>query len=284
MEDEMAEWFSPEMLAALKIKVTEFGVKIILALLILIVGRWLAGFISRGLSRMMGFGKLVDSTVSVFVTKLIYFLLMAVVIVAALGQLGVQTTSFVAVLGAAGLAVGLALQGSLSNFAAGILLVIFRPLKVDEYIEGAGSGGTVEEIGIFTTQLKTPDNKTVIIPNSKLTGDNIINYSRKENRRVDMVFGVSYSDDLDKVRRIIVDVLSAEKRILPDPETVIAVSELGESSIDFVVRPWVKTADYWAVKFALTEAIKKRFDQENISIPFPQRDVHVYNHSEKSSE
>jgi len=203
---------------------------------------------------------------------------MAFVVVAALRQLGIQTTSFVAVLGAAGLAVGLALRDSLANFAAGFMIILFRPIRVGDFVEAAGVSGIVEEIQIFTTQLKSPDNKTIIVPNAKLTGENIVNYTVKGTRRVDMVFGIGYGDDIDKARRLIGEVLSEEGRILEDPAPAVAVSGLGESSVNFVVRPWVNAADYWDVLCGVTEKMKKRFDAEGITIPFPQRDVHVYEH------
>jgi small conductance mechanosensitive channel len=199
------------------------------------------------------------------------------VIIAAIHQLGIQTASLIALLGAAGLAVGLALQGSLSNFAAGVLIVLFRPYKVGDWIEGGGVSGAVEEVQILTTVLKTGDNKRVIIPNSQIMGTTITNYSANETRRVDLVVGVSYSDDLDKVRKELEGLVAADERILKDPAVTIAVSELADSSVNFVLRPWVNTADYWGVYFDLTEAIKKRFDEVGISIPFPQRDVHIHN-------
>jgi small conductance mechanosensitive channel len=186
-----------------------------------------------------------------------YVVLMTIVIIAALNQFGIQTASLIAIVGAAGLAIGLALQGSLANFAAGFLMLVFRPFKTGDYIEGAGTQGTVEEIHIFTTQLKTPDNKTVIIPNAKLMGDNIINYSAKAKRRVDLVIGVSYSDNLQKVRQVLEDVLSKDNRVLKDPAPTIAVMKLGDNSVNFAVRPWAKTDDYWNVYFDLTEDIKK---------------------------
>jgi small conductance mechanosensitive channel len=218
----------------------------------------------------------IDATLISFVGNLLYVILLIFVILAALSQLGIQTTSLIAIIGAAGLAVGLALQGSLANFAAGILMIIFRPFKVGDFIEGAGVSGVVEEIQIFTTKLKTLDNKIVIIPNAKLTDDNIINYSAKEIRRVDLVFGVSYSDDIDKVRKVILDVLSKDERILKDPKATVGVIELADSSVNFAVRPWVNTPDYWNAYFDITENIKKAFDSQNISIPFPQQDVHLY--------
>jgi small conductance mechanosensitive channel len=251
-----------------------FGLKILTAIVIVVVGRWVARFIRTTTEKMMTRSK-VDTTLVAFVANLIYIALLTFVILAALAQLGIQTTSFIAVIGAAGLAVGLALQGSLANFAAGVLMLIFRPFQTGDYIEGGGVAGIVEEIHIFTTQLRTPDNKTIIIPNAKITGDNITNYTKKENRRVDLVIGVSYQDDIDKVKSVVADVLSGDERVLKDPAPTIAVLELGDSSVNFAVRPWVKTGEYWNVYFDTTERIKKRFDAEGISIPFPQRDVHM---------
>ena len=219
-----------------------------------------------------------DETLISFVSHLSYVALMAFVIIAALGQLGIQTASFIAVIGAAGLAVGLALQGSLANFASGVLMIIFKPIKVGDYIEGGGVAGTVAEIQIFNTILTTPDNKKIIIPNAHLTNDNIINYSTKGTRRLDLTAGIGYGDDIDKARQVLKDIIAADDRILKDPEPVIAVAELADSSVNFVVRPWVNVADYWNVKFALTEEIKKKFDANGISIPYPQQDVHLYKH------
>jgi small conductance mechanosensitive channel len=251
------------------------GLKILTAALILVAGRWVARIIRNATEKVMSRSN-VDTTLIPFVGNLVYFALITFVILAALAHLGVQTTSFIAVIGAAGLAVGLALQGSLANFAAGVLMLIFRPFKVDDFIEGAGVSGVVEEINIFTTHLRTLDNKTVIIPNAKITGDNITNYTRKEKRRVDLVVGVSYKDDIGNVKRVISDVLGGDARVLKDPAPTVAVLELGESSVNFAVRPWVSTADYWNVYFDTTENLKKRFDAEGIHIPFPQRDVHIH--------
>ncbi|MGA1842322.1 MAG: mechanosensitive ion channel family protein [bacterium] len=252
-----------------------FGLKILAAIVILVLGRWAAKLIRNISQKIMKKSK-IDATIVSFVGNLLYVILLIFVILAALGQLGIQTTSLIAIIGAAGLAVGLALQGSLANFAAGILMIIFRPFKVGDFIEGAGVSGIVEEIQIFTTKLKTLDNKIVIIPNAKLTDDNIMNYSAKEIRRVDLVFGVSYSDDIDKVRKVILEVLSKDERILQDPGPTVGVVELADSSVNFAVRPWVKTPDYWNVYFDVTENVKKAFDAQNISIPFPQQDVHLY--------
>ncbi len=257
-----------------------YGIKVIAAVAIFVIGRWIAKIVRNFVRRLMERSK-VDVTLVSFVGNLTYIALLTFVVIAALNQVGIQTTSFIAVLGAAGLAIGLALQGSLANFAAGILLIIFRPFKAGDYIEGAGVAGTVEKVEIFTTQLKTPDNKMIIIPNAKLTGDNIINYSAKDTRRVDMVFGVGYGDDLQKVRQILEDILAKEDRVLKDPAPTIGVVELADNSVNFVCRPWVNTADYWGVYFEVTETVKKRFDAEGVSIPYPQRDVHVYQHKEE---
>ncbi len=261
--------------------ITIYGLKVIAAIAIFIVGRLIAKGVRGFVRRMMTKAK-VDPTLVGFVANMSYIALLAFVIVAALGQLGIQTTSFIAILGAAGLAVGLALQGSLSNFAAGFLMIIFRPIRVGDFIEGAGVMGTVEEIQLFTTTLTTPDNKTIIIPNANLTGDNIVNWTLKGTRRVDLVMGIGYDDDIDKAKQIMRDVLAKETRILEDPAPQIAMVELADSSVNFVVRPWVKASDYWGVYMEVTENIKKAFDANGISIPFPQRDVHVYKHEIES--
>ena len=211
-----------------------------------------------------------------FLANMVRYAILAFTVIAAMSKFGIQTTSFIAVLGAAGLAVGLALQGSLSNFAAGVLIVLFRPYRVGDFIEAAGIAGVVEEVQILTTMFKTGDNKQIIVPNAQIMGSIITNYSANDTRRVDMVVGVSYDDDLDKVRKTLEELIAADDRILKDPAHTIAVSALADSSVNFVVRPWVKTSDYWGVMFDMTEAIKKRFDQKGISFPFPQQDVHVH--------
>ncbi len=249
--------------------------QILAAVAILIVGRWIAKAVRGGVKKVL-LKRNVDETLVLFTSNVLYVLVMTFVILAALGVLQVPTTGPIALLGAAGLAVGFALQGSLANLAAGILMIIFRPLKVGDFVETAGVKGVVKEVSIFTTKLLTPDNKAVIIPNGKVTGDNIVNYSATGTRRVDLVVGVSYVDDLDKVRQVTKSVLAADERILKEPEPTIAVLELGDSSVNFAVRPWVNTADYWDVYFDTLENLKKRFDAEGISIPFPQRDVHLY--------
>ena len=256
-----------------------YGMKVVAAIAVLIIGRLVAKLAQKIIEKVMAKGKQEQTLIS-FVSNLVYAALMAFVIIAALGKLGIQTASFVAIVGAAGLAIGLALQGALANFAAGVLMIIFKPFKVGDFIEGGGVAGVVEVIEIFTTQLTSPDNKQIIVPNAQMTGGNIVNYSSKGTRRVDLTAGIGYSDDIDKARGILQGIVDADVRILKDPASTIAVSELGDSSVNFVVRPWVNTADYWDVYFSMTEAIKKQFDEHGVSIPFPQRDVHLYEHKE----
>jgi small conductance mechanosensitive channel len=255
--------------------VAAYGLQVIGALVTLIVGIWIAKLLARITGKVLK-KREIDETLSKFLVSLVRIALITFVIISAIAQVGVQTTSFIAVIGAAGLAIGFALQGSLSNFASGIMLIIFKPIKVADYIEGGGSAGSVEAIGIFVTTLVTPDNKVVYVPNSTMTGGNITNYSAKDIRRVDMVFGIGYSDDIDKAKKAIDDVLNSDTRILKNPAPQVVVSELGDSSVNFNVRPWVNTSDYWDIYFGVTEQIKKKFDEQNISIPFPQRDVHMY--------
>ena len=254
--------------------VATYGLKVVGAVVVFIVGRWLAKMLAklagRGLTKAN-----VDETLVRFGESFSYVALLIFVIVAVLATLGIQTTSFVAVLAAAGLAVGLALQGSLANFAAGILLILFKPYKVGDFVEIAGAKGTVKDIQIFTTILDSPDNLQVIIPNAKATGGNIINYTANGTRRVDMVVGVSYEDDLRQAGQIIEDVLASDERVLKEPAHTVAVSELGDSSVNFVVRPWVKASDYWDVRFDLTAEIKLRLDDNGITIPYPQHDIHI---------
>ena len=258
---------------------TVYGLKVVAAIVIFIAGRWVAKGVANLIKRLMTKSK-TDETLVKFVGSLAYIGLLAFVIIAALNQLGIQTTSFIAVIGAAGLAIGLALQGSLGNFAAGVLMIIFKPFKVGDFIEGAGVAGVVEEIQIFTTQLRTADNKTIIVPNAKMTGDNITNYTVKGTRRVDFTFGIGYDDDLDKARGIIREIIDQDERVLKDQEPVIVVSELADSSVNFTVRAWTAADDYWSFYFDTTEKVKKQFDAQGVSIPFPQRDVHVYEHKE----
>jgi small conductance mechanosensitive channel len=253
--------------------IAPWSVKILIALMIFLIGQLVAKMIARVLGKVLSHTKL-DNILVGFIQSLVNALLMVFVIVAALDQLGVNTNSVIAVLGAAGLAIGLALQGSLQNFAAGFMLLIFRPFKAGDFVEAAGTAGSIEKIGIFSTTMHTGDNKEVIIPNGSIYSGNIINYSKRPTRRIDMIFSIGYGDDIRKARDVITDIIKAEPRVLPEPETLIAVGELGASSVNFFVRPWVKTDDYWAVKFALTEKIKLAFDENGISIPFPQMDIH----------
>jgi small conductance mechanosensitive channel len=263
----MQEWVSTHGVA--------YAVRVLGAVVILILGRWAALGLSRLTRRLLEKRKL-DPTIAAFVSNLVFFALLTFVGVAAIQNLGIPTASLVAVIGAAGLAIGLALQGSLSNFAASFLLILFRHFKKGDFIEGAGTAGIVEEIQVFATVLKTPDNKKVIIPNAKLTNDNIINYSALETRRVDFKFGVAYSSDIPQVKKILERVISEEPRVLKDPAPTIAVLELADSSVNLAVRVWVKVPDYWAVFFDLNEKVKLTFDREGVKIPFPQRDVHLY--------
>jgi len=253
----------------------DFGIKLVVALVIFIIGRFVAGMVQKGLRKLMQ-AQQVDKILESFVCNLAYWTVKIFVIIAAINQVGIQTTSLIAVMGAAGLAVGLALQGSLSNFAAGVLIVIFRPYRVGDFVEAAGIAGVVEQVQMLTTVMKTGDNKQIVVPNAQIMDSIITNYSANDTRRVDMTIGVSYDDDLDKVRTTLQALIDADERILKDPACTIAVAELADSSVNFAVRPWVRTADYWGVQFDLTEAIKKRFDKEGISFPYPQQDVHVY--------
>lgn len=252
-----------------------YGTKIIGALAILVLGRIGVGIFTSIVGRLMKKGN-VDPTLTKFVISISKIALMTFIIISALGALGVQTASFIAIIGAAGLAVGFALQGSLANFASGVMLIIFRPFKTGDYVEAGGTSGSVESVQIFNTTLKTPDNKKVIVPNSQITGDKIVNYSAMERRRIDMVFGIGYDDSIKQAKEILERIISGDERILKDPAPVIAVLELGDSSVNFAVRPWVNTSDYWAVYFDITEKVKLAFDENNISIPFPQRDVHIH--------
>lgn len=253
--------------------IAPWSMKIFVALLIFLIGQLVAKIIARVLGKVLRHTKL-DKILVDFIQSLVNALLLVFVIVAALDQLGVNTNSVIAVLGAAGLAIGLALQGSLQNFAAGFMLLIFRPFKDGDFVDAAGTSGIVEKIGIFSTTLRTGDNKEVIIPNGSIYSGNIINYSKRATRRIDMIFSIGYGDDIRLARDVMTDIIKTEPRVLADPEPQIVVGELGASSVNFYVRPWVKTEDYWEVRFALNEKIKIAFDQNGITIPFPQMDVH----------
>ncbi|MBE9520063.1 MAG: mechanosensitive ion channel [Proteobacteria bacterium] len=260
-----------------------YSIKIIGALLIFIIGKWL----SRRLANL--FGKLmtknnVDQAVVGFLTNLTYYILLVVVIIAALGKLGINTTSFLAIVGAAGLAIGLALKDSLSNFAAGVMLVMFRPFTVGDVVSAAGITGKVEKITIFNSLFCTADNQLIIVPNNKIISDVITNINAKDTRRIDLVVGISYSDDMTQTKEILEGLAGDDDRVLKDPAVTIAVAELADSSVNLVFRPWVKTADYWAVRFDLTEKIKTSLDAAGISIPFPQQDVHLFVEKEEAAQ
>jgi small conductance mechanosensitive channel len=252
----------------------EYGLQVVGALLIFLVGRWVAGLLSGLIARGLRKARM-DPTLVPFIENLAYTAVLVFVVIAALAKLGVQTASFIAVLSAAGLAVGLALQGSLANFASGVLLLVFKPFRVGDFVEVAGVKGTVQAIHVFNTVLNSPDNVRIILPNGQVTGGSILNYTANATRRIDLVVGVSYDDDLRKARRVIESVLAADPRILADPAPVVAVSEMADSSMDFVVRPWVKTDDYWPVYFDLTEKLKVALEEHGLTIPFPQQEIYL---------
>lgn len=254
--------------------VIPWGINIVLAILIFLIGKFVVGMITSLVKKLMGKAK-VDSILVNFIGSIIKSVLLLFVVIASLDQLGVDTTSLIALIGAAGLAIGLALQGSLQNLASGVMLIIFRPFTAGDFVEAGGASGVVEEIGIFTTKMRTGDNKEIIVPNGEIFGGIITNYSRRDTRRVDMVFGIGYDDDIRKAKDIIASVVTADERVLAEPSPLIAVGELGDSSVNFNVRPWVKSGDYWNVYFDLNEKIKLAFDENGISIPYPQMDVHM---------
>jgi small conductance mechanosensitive channel len=254
---------------------TQWGLQIIGAIIVLFVGRIVAGW-ARRLTRKALERAEVDPTLVPFIAKLVYYLLLAFVVIAVLGVFGVQTASLVAVLGAAGLAVGLALQGTLSNFAAGVMLLFFRPFKVGDFIDAGGTTGTVEEIGVFATTMKSPDNIKIVVPNSQVYGQTIKNFNGFDTRRVDLVIGISYDDSISTAIDTIRSIVNADQRVLAEPETQIAVSNLGDSSVDLVVRPWCAGSDYWPLRFDLTRTIKEGLEAAGCSIPYPQTDVHLH--------
>jgi small conductance mechanosensitive channel len=254
--------------------IVEYSLKVFAALAIYVIGRLIAKLIAKGILKALK-SRSIDDTVASFIHNLTYGALYVFVIIAALSQLGIQTASFIIIIGAAGLAIGLALQGSLSNFASGVLMIIFRPFKIGDYVEAGGQSGTVEDIQIFCTQLKTPDNKVVIIPNSAIMDDSIVNYSSKEIRRVDLKIGVSYDAYLPDVKALLTKTVAANTKVLHTEGYKIAALELGDSSVNFVVRVWAKTPEYWDVYFELIESIKLALDENNIGIPYPQMDIHV---------
>lgn len=253
-----------------------YGPKLILALITLFVGLYLIKIITRSTTKLMKKREL-DESLRPFFGTLISVLLKTLLVISVMGMVGIEMTSFIAILGAAGLAIGMALSGTLQNFAGGVIILIFRPFKVGDFIDAQGHMGTVKEIQIFNTILLTPDNRTIIIPNAPLSSGSMVNFSSQAQRRVDFTFGTGYSDDIDKTKTILNDLINADSRILKEPAPFVAVSELADSSVNFVVRVWVEAANYWPVFFDMNENVKKEFDNQKISIPFPQRDVHIYN-------
>jgi small conductance mechanosensitive channel len=255
--------------------ITEWGLKVLGGLVVFVIGLMVAKSVRKGLVRLFDRTEM-DVTLEKFLASLVYYLILAVVVVAALGMIGVQTASVLAMLGAAGLAVGLALQGTLSNVAAGVMLLLFRPFKVGDFVDVGGTAGTVDSIGLFATVLNTPDNVRIVVPNSGIYGGTIKNFSFNPIRRNDMVVGVSYDDDLQVAMDTIKGILDADERVLKDPAYQVAVSEMADSSVNFVVRPWCNTADYWALRFDLTRTFKEQLEAAGCSIPYPQRDVHLF--------
>ena len=260
-----------------------YAANIALAIVIFIVGRWLANTLTDVVVRLLKKSRMDDMLIS-FVASITKTILLLFVAIAALNKLGIDTTSLIALLGAAGLAVGLALQNSLQNFAAGVMLIVFRPFKAGDFVELAGVAGVVENIGIFSSVLRTGDNRELIIPNGAIYGGIITNYSARSTRRVDMVFGVAYDDDLKAAKELLRSIIIADDRVLSDPEPVVAVSELADSSVNFIVRPWVKSADYWPVLWDTTEKVKLEFDAQGLSIPYPQMDIHMPEKSKLATE
>lgn len=264
----------PETDVLLELAIT-YGGKLLLALLTLIVGLWLIGKLNKGLNKLFK-ARDFEQTLQTFLSSLVGLTLKALLLISVISMVGVQMTSFIAILGAAGLAVGMALSGTMQNFAGGVMLLIFKPIKVGDYIEAQGHAGTVKEIQIFNTILNTPDKKTIIIPNGGLSTGSMINYSTEPVRRLDWTFRISYNDSIDKAREIIMEILNAEERIHQDPAPFVGLVNLGDNSVELVTRVWVDAANYWPLFFEINEKVKKAFDAKGISIPFPQRDVHIH--------
>ncbi|MEP0202429.1 MAG: mechanosensitive ion channel domain-containing protein [Halioglobus sp.] len=254
--------------------IVPWGIRIALALAIFYIGKKVVGAVVGVLQRLMRKQETDEILVS-FISAIVRWVLLLFVVIAALSQLGIDTTSLIALLGAAGLAIGLSLQSSLSNFAAGVMLIVFRPFTKGDFIDAGGAMGVVDKISIFTTILTTTDNKEVIIPNGAIMGGNITNFSARPTRRVDMVFGIGYDDDIRKAKALLEEIVAADDRVLAEPAPVVSISELADSSVNFVVRPWVNAADYWDVLWETTESVKLKFDEAGISIPYPQMDVHL---------
>jgi len=263
-----------EMAEMIDLYVIPWGIKIVLALAIFYIGRMVVASIVKVVSNLLRKRDMDEILVS-FLTSILRWVLLLFVVIAALSQLGINTNSLVALLGAAGLAIGLSLQSSLSNFASGVMLIVFRPFTKGDFVEAGGATGVVDTISIFTTTMTTPDNKEVIVPNGAILSNNITNYSARPTRRVDMVFGISYDDDLRKAKQLLEEIISADDRVLAEPAPVIALGELADSSVNFLVRPWAKAEDYWGLLWDTTETVKLKFDEAGISIPYPQVDVHM---------
>ena len=256
--------------------IINYGPKLLLAIVVLLIGLWIIKLVIKGFRKMMA-KQSVDPSLRGFLMSIVSILLKLLLLISVAGMVGIEMTSFIAILGAAGLAVGLALQGSLANFAGGVLILLFKPFKVGDFIETQGHLGSVKSIQVFNTVLKTPDNKTIIIPNGPISNGSVVNFSTEATRRVDMTFGIGYGDDILKTKDVLQKIVTADPRILKDPAPVIVVSELADSSVNFAVRVWVNSTDYWGVFFDTHEKVKLTFDAESISIPFPQTDVHVIN-------
>ena len=260
----------------LNLYIIPWGINLIMALLIFVLGRWVAQAVSRVAKRVMGKAGVEEILIS-FIGNMLYFALLVVVVIAALDRLGVNTSSVLAIFAAAGLAIGLALKDSLSNFSAGVMLVLFKPFKAGDFIEAAGIAGVVEKLRIFNTVMRTGDNREITIPNSQIYGGTIVNFSARDKRRIDLVFGIGYGDDLKKAKSLIEKIVAEDERILKEPEPVVMLLELADSSVNFAVRPWVNSGDYWIVRADLLESFKLKCDEEGISIPYPQQDIHLFN-------
>ena len=255
--------------------VMAYGPKLLLAIITLVIGLWVIKSMTKASAKMMKKGD-VDESLRPFFTSIISVVLKMLLVISVMGMVGIEMTSFIAIMGAAGLAVGMALSGTLQNFAGGVMILIFKPYKVGDFIDAQGYMGVVKEIQIFNTVLLTTDNKKVIIPNAPISSGAMVNYSAESERRVDFTFGIGYNDDIDKTKEVLMSIIKADNRILQNPEPFIGLSELADSSVNFATRVWVKSEDYWDVFFAMNETVKKEFDKQNISIPYPQTDVHLH--------
>ena len=273
----MEEYLNTERINALIDMAIPIGINILVAIAVFVIGKWIARKITDIIVVLLNKVKGMDETLVRFLENIIYYILMMVVVLTALSKLGVETTSFFAILGAAGLAIGLALKDSLGNFASGVMLIMFKPFKLGDFVTVAGVSGTVKEISIFSSVIITGDNQKMIVPNGAITSGTIVNVNANPTRRVDLLVGIGYDDDIKKTKDVLTNILESDDRIIHNKGLTVAVSELADSSVNFVVRAWVNTPDYWAVKFDLTEQVKLRFDKEGISIPYPQQDVHHHN-------